>query len=151
MSFLGCLQKPFILFIQNNLLKRTMALWSPKKKKENCACLCLSPQLISSKYGVMFNKPLQRKIRTSTSTPSHQYSINIQPVEKVQLIECFHSRGQHVCKFVVSKESVCIRKEFNSQGNGLGHQHGRRFIVLGHQYGRRDVMCELWSRHESVT
>ena len=22
----------------------------------------------------------------------------------------------------------------------LGHQHGRRFIILGHQYGRRDVM-----------
>ena len=55
-------------------------------------------------------------------------------------IECFHSRGQHICKFIVTKESVCIRKEFNSQGTGLGHQYGRRFIVLGHQYGRRDVM-----------
>ena len=55
-------------------------------------------------------------------------------------IECFHSRGQHICKSIVTKESVCIRKEFNSQGTGLGHQHGRRFIVLGHQYGRRDVM-----------
>ena len=33
-----------------------------------------------------------------------------------------------------------MRKEFNSQRTGLGHQHGRRFIVLGHQYGRRDVM-----------
>ena len=57
-----------------------------------------------------------------------------------QFIECFHSRGQHICKFIGTKESVCIRKEFNSQGTGLGHQHGRRFIVLGHQYGRRDVM-----------
>ena len=55
-------------------------------------------------------------------------------------IECFHSRGQHICKFIGTKESVCIRKEFNSQRTGLGHQHGRRFIVLGHQYGRRDVM-----------
>ena len=55
-------------------------------------------------------------------------------------IECFHSRGQHLCKFVGTKESVCIRKEFNSQRTGLGHQHGRRFIVLGHQCGRRDVM-----------
>ena len=55
-------------------------------------------------------------------------------------IECFHSRGQHLCKFIGTKESVCIRKEFNSQRIGLGHQHGRRFIVLGHQYGRRDVM-----------
>ena len=58
----------------------------------------------------------------------------------VQWIECFHSRGQHLCKFIGTKKSVCIRKEFNSHRIGLGHQHGRRFIVLGHQYGRCDVM-----------
>ena len=39
-----------------------------------------------------------------------------------------------------TKESVCVRREFNSHRIGLGHQYGRRFIVLGHQYGRRDVM-----------
>ena len=55
-------------------------------------------------------------------------------------IECFRSHDQHLCKFIETKESLCIRKEFNSQRIGLGHQHGRRFIVLGHQYGRRDVM-----------
>ena len=55
-------------------------------------------------------------------------------------MECFHSRGQHLCKFIGTKESVCIRKEFNSHRTGLGHQHGRCFIVLGHQYGSRDVM-----------
>ena len=55
-------------------------------------------------------------------------------------MERFHSRGQYVCKFMGTKESVCIRKELNSHRTGLGHQHGRRFIVLGHQYGRRDVM-----------
>ena len=55
-------------------------------------------------------------------------------------IECFHSRGRNLCKFIGTKGSVCIRKEFNSQRTGLGNQHGRRFIVLGHQYGRRDVM-----------
>ena len=58
----------------------------------------------------------------------------------ISVIERFHSRGQHLCKFIGTKESVCIRKEFNSQMIGLGHQHGRRFIVLGHQYDRRDVM-----------
>ena len=57
-----------------------------------------------------------------------------------QHIECFHSRDQHLCKFIGTKESVCIRKEFHSHRIGSGHQHGRRFIVLGHQYGRRDVM-----------
>ena len=56
------------------------------------------------------------------------------------IIECFHSRGQHLRKFTETKESVCIRKEFKSHRTGLGHQHGRCFIVLGHQYGRRDVM-----------
>ena len=55
-------------------------------------------------------------------------------------IECFHSCGQHLCKFIGTKESVWIRKEFNSRRSGLAHQHGRRFIVLGHQYGHRDVM-----------
>ena len=55
-------------------------------------------------------------------------------------IECFHSRAQHLCKFVGTKESVCIRKGFNCQRTSLGHQHGRRFIVLGHQYGCRDVI-----------
>jgi len=50
-------------------------------------------------------------------------------------IDRFHSRGQHLCKFIVTKESVCIRKEFNSHGTGVEHQHGRRLIVLGHQYG----------------
>ena len=41
------------------------------------------------------------------------------------LIECFHSRGQHLCKFIGTKEGVCIRIEYNSQRFGLGHQHGR--------------------------
>ena len=51
---------------------------------------------------------------------------------KSRFIECFHSRGQHLCKFMGTKKSVYIRKEFNSHRIGLGHQHGRRFIVLGH-------------------
>ena len=45
-------------------------------------------------------------------------------------IERFHSRGQHPCKFIGTKESIYIRKEFNSQRILLVHQHGRRFIVL---------------------
>ena len=51
----------------------------------------------------------------------------------LSFIECFHSRGQHLCKFIGTDESVCIRKEFTSQKIGLGHQHDRRFIVLGYQ------------------
>ena len=58
----------------------------------------------------------------------------------LKFIECFHSRGQHLYKFIGTKESVCIRKEFNSYRTGLGRQHDRRFILLGHQYGRRDVL-----------
>ena len=54
--------------------------------------------------------------------------------------ERFHSRDQHICKFIGPKESVYIRKEFSSLRIGLGHQNGRRFIVLEHQYGRRDVI-----------
>ena len=35
-----------------------------------------------------------------------------------------------VYKFIGTKESVYIRKEFDSHGIGLEHQNGRRFIVL---------------------
>ena len=45
-------------------------------------------------------------------------------------IKRFHSHGWHLCTFIGTKENVCIRKEFNSHMSGLGHQHGRRFIVL---------------------
>ena len=69
-----------------------------------------------------------------------EYSTLLSIPSFTPVIECFHSRGQHLCKFIGTKESVCIRKEFNSHRTGLGHQHGRRFIVLGHQYGRLDVM-----------
>ena len=48
------------------------------------------------------------------------------------LIECFHSRDQHRCKFIGTKETVCIRKEFNSQRTGLGHQYGRRDVMWKH-------------------
>ena len=47
-------------------------------------------------------------------------------------IEPFHSRGQYICKFIGTKESVCIRKEFNSQRTGLGHQYGRRDVMWKH-------------------
>ena len=63
--------------------------------------------------------------------------IDIAPSPRSERLErlvyrTFHSRGLHLCKFIETKESVCIRKEFNS------HR-----ICLGHQYGRRDVMRNL--------
>ena len=88
------------------------------------------------------------KLKCCTSPPSDSWG-RVSPSPPVrgwrrlmtfQTIECFHSRGQHLCKFIRTKESICIRKKFNSHRTGLGHQHGRRFIVLGHQYGRHDVM-----------
>ena len=45
-------------------------------------------------------------------------------------MERFHSSGTQLCELIATKESVYIRKEFNSHRIGLGHQ-----------YGRRDVMC----------
>ena len=54
----------------------------------------------------------------------------------------------------VTKESVYIREEFNSNRIGLEHQHGRRCILLGHQYGRRGVMrkrCTWRNRAFSLT
>ena len=39
-----------------------------------------------------------------------------------------------------SRERLHKKKKLNYDRTGMGHQHGRHFIVLGHQYGRRDVM-----------
>ena len=58
----------------------------------------------------------------------------------VATIECFHSRDYRPYWFTETKESICIKIEFNSQRFSLGHQHERHFFVLGHQHGRRDVM-----------
>ena len=59
---------------------------------------------------------------------------------KILPIERFHPRGMRLCKFIGTEETVCIRKEINSHGIGLGHRHGHRFIHLGPQSGRCDVM-----------
>ena len=58
-------------------------------------------------------------------------------------IERFHSRDQRPYWFNETKESICIKIEFNSQKVSLVHQYGRRSFVLVHQHGRRDVM---WKR-----
>ena len=50
-----------------------------------------------------------------------------------KLLERFHSRDQHLCKFIRTKQSVYIRKEYSSQKICLGYQHGRHFIVLEHR------------------
>ena len=64
----------------------------------------------------------------------------IRPYSK-EAILCFHSCGQHLCKFIGTKESVYRKKRVqHPHRTGLGHKHGRRFIVLGHKYGRYDVM-----------
>ena len=69
-------------------------------------------------------------------------------------MERIHSRGQHLCKFMGTKEMFYIRKESNSHRICLENQHGGRFIVLKNQYGRRDVMwirsiCRLAKERKS--
>ena len=54
----------------------------------------------------------------------------------------FHSRDQHLCIDIGTKESVCIRKEFNSHRIILGHQHDGCVIVLGHQMIATMMSCE---------
>ena len=58
-------------------------------------------------------------------------------------IERFHSRGQHLCKFMGTKKIFYLRKGSNSRRICLEHQYGRRFIVLEHQFGRRDDKRKL--------
>ena len=64
--------------------------------------------------------------------PREQLLHDVTTVLKFRDIERFHSRDQHLCKFMGTKESVYIRKEINAHRIDLEHQHGCRFIVLGH-------------------
>ena len=80
-----------------------------------------------------------RKGRSVRVYSQQCFTVNYKPGIAIS-IERFHSRGQHLCKFVGTKESFYVRKEFNSHGKDLEQQHGRCFIVFEHQYGRRDVM-----------
>ena len=50
------------------------------------------------------------------------YSRNSGPVLLFKTTERFHSRDQHLCKFMRTKESY-VRKEFNSHRIYLEHQH----------------------------
>ena len=52
-----------------------------------------------------------------------------------------YSRVKQPCKFIGTKESVFIRKEFNSHWIGLVQQHGCRFVVLKQPYGCHDDIC----------
>ena len=52
----------------------------------------------------------------------------------VQKMERFHSRDQQPHWITETKESICIKLEFNSR---------RNFFVLEHQHGRRDVMIKM--------
>ena len=56
--------------------------------------------------------------------------MNIVPTNAAP-VERFHSCGKQLCKLIGSKESVYIRKDFNSHKNGLVHQYGCCFIVFG--------------------
>ena len=55
------------------------------------------------------------------------------PTVILNAILCFHSRGQHPCKFIVTKESVCIRKEFNSHRTGFWTHTWPPFHCFGTQ------------------
>ena len=54
-------------------------------------------------------------------------------------LEHFHLRGQHLCKLSGAKESIYVRKEFNSHTICLGHEHACCFIFLEHQCGCHDM------------
>ena len=57
-------------------------------------------------------------------------------LRKGREIDRVHSRGQHLCKFIRTKESAFIRKEFNSHIISLGHPYGCRDFMWKHSIFR---------------
>ena len=79
---------------------------------------------------VGWSPEFQKKAVFSWSTYPRQHGdpITILSCSKLR-IECFHSRVQHLCKFIGTKEIAYLRKEFNSPRIGLEHQYGRRDVM----------------------
>ena len=53
------------------------------------------------------------------------------PKTKMSLKSVFTHVASIYANLLEKKESVCVRKEFNSHRTGLGHQHGRRLNCFG--------------------
>ena len=72
------------------------------------------------------------------STPFYCQLYLFYDVSNYLCVSCkkYDWRDQHLCKFIGTKESVYIRKEFNSHRTSLGHQHGRRDVMC-----KRSIMC----------
>ena len=122
----------FYVVIQNKR-RRLLSIFESSFCSQNIITLPASS--VRSIYTLICFKQIIKQILTFlhtriTNVLNKRYlpSAQLRP-RKLQTTECFHSRGQHLCKFVGTKESVCIRKEFNSHRTVLGHQHGRCFIV----------------------
>ena len=60
-----------------------------------------------------------------------------------EAILCFHSRGQHLCKFIGTKESVYISKDSTPTGLGLGHKYGPITSCENTQYLRSLKTCHF--------
>ena len=59
-------------------------------------------------------------------------------------IECFHSCGQHLCEFIRTKESVCIRKEYTSR-----RISGRiREVNRLEPHSSHDLVFKIWRNNK---
>ena len=57
-----------------------------------------------------------------------------------------YSRGQQLCKFIGTKESVYLRKEFNSHRIGLEHQDVHRGRHVKTLYTKSKYYRETWGQ-----
>ena len=138
----GILKSPLSILIRYGLWNYLPMIKTQLRVKQNCLPSISYQTLQTSKMNVK-NLLGEHVFKNNNCVRFRllQFCPSVLPFVLAALfIECFHSRAQHLCKFVGTKESVCIRKGLNCQRTSFGHQHGSRFIVLGHQYGCRDVI-----------
>ena len=79
-------------------------------------------------------------IQTLYNSPGTNHENRAKKTDLFHIGRVFSHVASIYANLLEQKKAFYIRKELNSQRTGLGHKHGRRFIVLGHKYGRHDVM-----------
>ena len=102
-----------------NKLTQSFPLWgSTSQSLKHKATVCPSCTVI-----VNITLDLKGLVISGSKGARHSRA-SIFPGEAWKMRESFHSRGQYLWQLSRTKESVCLRKEFNSHRIGLENQHG---------------------------
>ena len=135
-----------LLYYPQNSLKHTFEIHSSMLWPESISCMQSTMQDWRDSF------MLFKSAASHTSTPDTRgtcnktiknipwWSFSVPQKIWTIVLSVFTHVACIYANLLLQKKAFAWEKSSIPQRIGLGHPHGRRFIVWGHQYGRRDVM-----------